>query len=244
MRQEEFMKELEYLLQDIKEEEKEDALQYYRDYLDEAGPENEERVISEFGSPERIAAIIRAGISGNMEEGGEFTETGYGDDRFKDPNYQIQKRMDLPEEKEVYGNKQTDKKQERKLDRMNPTLKFILLALCIALVAPTLLKMGTGVAATIVGSIMGICFFFICIGLVAGCIILGGVAFCFFGLVTMFGAFFEGLMLIGIGLLLIGGGCFAMVLAVWFYGTAAPWIFRKTGDLCDRIFHRERGKRV
>ena len=37
MRRAEFMKELEYLLQDIPDEEKEEALAYYRDYLEEAG---------------------------------------------------------------------------------------------------------------------------------------------------------------------------------------------------------------
>ena len=40
-----FMRELEYLLQDVQDEEKDEALQYYRDYFDEAGPENEEQVI-------------------------------------------------------------------------------------------------------------------------------------------------------------------------------------------------------
>ena len=36
MKKEEFMKKLEYLLQDVNEEEREAALAYYRDYLDEA----------------------------------------------------------------------------------------------------------------------------------------------------------------------------------------------------------------
>ena len=47
MNREIFMKELEYLLQDIPEEDKADALAYYRDYLEEAGEENEEAVIKE-----------------------------------------------------------------------------------------------------------------------------------------------------------------------------------------------------
>ena len=41
MKKEEFMRELEYLLQDIPEEEKEDAIAYYRDYLEEAGADKE-----------------------------------------------------------------------------------------------------------------------------------------------------------------------------------------------------------
>lgn len=100
MRKEEFMRELEYLLQDIPDEEKADALAYYQDYLEEAGPENEEAVIRDFGSPERIAAMIRCDVNGTLEEGGAFTDQGYEDERFRDPNYQMIKRMDLPEEKE------------------------------------------------------------------------------------------------------------------------------------------------
>lgn len=76
MNREEFMKELEYLLSDIPDEDKAEAIGYYRDYLEEAGDENEEAAIKEFGSPERIAAIIRSDLSGHLEDGGEFTEKG------------------------------------------------------------------------------------------------------------------------------------------------------------------------
>ena len=114
MRREEFFKQLEYLLQDIPDADKEEALAYYRDYLDEAGPENEERVIHEFGSPERVAAIIRADIAGNLEDGGSFTETGYEDERFRDPNYQVTKRLDLPEEREDMRHRDTEYQDERK----------------------------------------------------------------------------------------------------------------------------------
>ena len=38
MKKEAFLERLEALLQDIPEEEKRDAIDYYRDYLEEAGP--------------------------------------------------------------------------------------------------------------------------------------------------------------------------------------------------------------
>ena len=60
MTRDEFMKELAYLLQDIQDEDKDDAVQYYTDYFEEAGPDKEAEVIQELGSPERIAAMIRA----------------------------------------------------------------------------------------------------------------------------------------------------------------------------------------
>ena len=89
MTRDEFMKELAYLLQDIQDEDKEDALQYYMDYFDEAGPDREADVVRELGSPERIASIIRSDIAGNLKDGGEFTESGYKDERFRDPNIRL-----------------------------------------------------------------------------------------------------------------------------------------------------------
>ena len=110
MRKDAFIKELEYLLQDIPDEEREEAIAYYRDYLEEAGSDNEEKVIEEFGSPERAAALIRAELAGNLKDGGSFTDSGYDDERFKDPNYQIARRLDLPERQDQNGTWQEGKR--------------------------------------------------------------------------------------------------------------------------------------
>ena len=58
----EFMSELEKLLSDISENEREEALNYYNDYLDDGGVENEEEVIRSLGSPKEVAATIKAGL--------------------------------------------------------------------------------------------------------------------------------------------------------------------------------------
>lgn len=57
-----FMAALEALLQDVPEEERREALQYYNDYFDEAGPAREEEIIRELGTPQRVAAEIKAGL--------------------------------------------------------------------------------------------------------------------------------------------------------------------------------------
>ena len=67
MRKDAFIKELEYLLQDIPDEEREEAIAYYRDYLEEAGSDNEEKVIEEFGSPERAAGPDPGGAGGKLK---------------------------------------------------------------------------------------------------------------------------------------------------------------------------------
>lgn len=60
----EFMRQLEYLLRNIPESERNDALAYYHNYFDEAGVEYEQDVIRELGSPENVAQMILADYEG------------------------------------------------------------------------------------------------------------------------------------------------------------------------------------
>lgn len=76
MNRADFMKNLAGLLVDVPLTEREAAIQYYNDYFDDAGAENEQGVIASLGSPEQLASAIKAGLAdgGNM---GEFTEKGF-----------------------------------------------------------------------------------------------------------------------------------------------------------------------
>ena len=66
----EFMETLSRLLQDIPEEDRIDALKYYNDYFDDAGSENEQNVIEELESPEKVAMKIKADRE-DIEDGKE-----------------------------------------------------------------------------------------------------------------------------------------------------------------------------
>lgn len=59
MSKNEFLDRLAWLLADISPEERDAALTYYREYIEDAGAENEEAVLQELGSPEEIAAAIK-----------------------------------------------------------------------------------------------------------------------------------------------------------------------------------------
>lgn len=85
MNRKEFMERLEVLLAVIPEEERQEAIHFYTDYFEDAGEENEAQVIKELGSPENVAALIKADLSGDGggDGGGEFTENGYSDSRFE-----------------------------------------------------------------------------------------------------------------------------------------------------------------
>ena len=85
MNRAEFMSRLTALLQDVPPAEREEAIQYYNDYFDDAGEGNEASVIASLGSPEEIAKSIKAGLvdGGNC---GEFTESGFQSGGQRDKN--------------------------------------------------------------------------------------------------------------------------------------------------------------
>lgn len=78
----EFMRQLERLLEDVSEEERKEALSYYQSYFEDAGVENEARILKELESPEKVAATIKTDL-GMETEAGVFTEHGFEDSRFE-----------------------------------------------------------------------------------------------------------------------------------------------------------------
>ena len=76
MNRAEFMRRLTELLGDVAPTEREEAIQYYNDYFDDAGEENESGVIASLGTPEELARTIKAGLN-DGGNGGEFTESGF-----------------------------------------------------------------------------------------------------------------------------------------------------------------------
>lgn len=258
MTRDEYMKELEYLLQDIQEEDKEDALQYYRDYFEEAGPEKEEDIIRELGSPERIASIIRCDIAGHLEQGGEFTESGYQDERFRDPNYQLARRYDLPEAsrgkaagQQSPGNgsadgqeSYTDETLEKKTPpRTSAPLKIILWIILIIAAAPVIFGLGGSLLGLVMGA-GGILIAFLAVsGILTVAMLVSGVAMIPFGIIHMFSHPMDGLMLSGTGLAFLGLGLLFLALSILFYGKFLPWLFRGVINCISSLFHRRRCKK-
>ena len=62
MTREEFLAALRQELVNVSEEERDEALKFYNEFLDEAGPDQEQKVIEELGTPHRVANIIRANL--------------------------------------------------------------------------------------------------------------------------------------------------------------------------------------
>ena len=248
MKKEEFFEKLEYLLQDIPDEEREDALNYYRDYLMEAGSENEEQAIREFGSPERAAAMIRADLSGNLKEGGSFTETGYEDERFRDPNYQVVKRLDLPDEWE--SAERTDyesRAEDHTCDKKNPwTCKPLKLLLWIVLLlagAPFFL----GAAGAAAGALISVASLIFAAILTITCLTAAAfiVGVCLVGLAValVFSTPFDGIFLFGISVVGLGLGILGIVLLYGFCCVLLPLFWKGIKKIAEYLSGAWKGVR-
>ena len=73
----EFLSELEQRLSGIPEDERQSAIQYYADYLADAGEENEAEAIMELGSPEKVAESIKADYYGTEFDESRFDHKDY-----------------------------------------------------------------------------------------------------------------------------------------------------------------------
>lgn len=262
----EFMSELEKLLSDISENEREEALNYYNDYLNDAGVENEEEVIQSLGSPEAVAATIKAGLFSGDE--GAFTERGYQDYEESHKNTITVRTPEERREEADGEEKNQDFRQQEEPEaecgdgqRHHPmprkkkgSWNVWLILLCI-LFSPFLLGAAGGAAALIIG-----------IAAVIFGIVITIVALFFSLFIAAAGAAFAllvtGVVLIGIGigkfvisplggLTLFGGGaCCAgigllfLALTVWIVATAIPAVIRCIVNILSRLFHRKGGTAV
>ena len=124
MRRTEFLEELERLLADLPEEERKAAIQYYDDYLQDAGQENEQEVISGF-SAERLEAECGAGqlvLEGGASEKAKL-ECGAGEVIYTVPgvreDYNYEMECDVGEI-EIGGDSYSGLGVERKEDNRSP----------------------------------------------------------------------------------------------------------------------------
>ena len=100
-----FMEQLKKLLSDISEEERQEALEYYESYFDDAGEDQEAEVIRELGSPGKVAAIIKEDLKSSSQNYGEFTENGFQDERADNERQMPQNRVDRGYHAERKGGK-------------------------------------------------------------------------------------------------------------------------------------------
>lgn len=227
MNREEFLRQLEGLLADIPEEEKREALDYYNNYFDDAGPEQESRVMEELGSPAKVAAMIKADLQGGGKDYGEFTERGYEDPRTREVS-------------QVPGQYTKSRLRQRRQGKgpQNATT-IILVVLLVIFVSP----MVFGIGGAAIGLIAGIFGVLLALVLALPCAMIGvsaaGVGLVAVGIRLCFTSPAVGLAVMGTGFFLIALGMLIFLAIEMLASRLLPWLFHKLTDLWHRLFNRK-----
>lgn len=224
MKKEDFMRRLETLLADISEEERQEALAYYWSYFEDAGEENEERILRELESPEKVAATIKADLKVDArKETGAFTERGYEDERFagSSQSMEIKKK---PSQSKGWSSSGADE---------NRTLKIALIVVIAAVTSPIWISFLAGIVSFIAAA-AGLAFGFIVAAVAL--YITGGVLFGVgIGQIAV-GSIAVGFGLLGAAMFVWAVAILITVFCVWLCGKGIPWLCRCIESLWNKVF--------
>ena len=104
MNKESFMQELARLLGDISPQERQEALNFYEEYFHDAGPEKEQEVLKELGSPMQVAAKIKEGLDATVgvENGPQTAENSAAQGMQNNSGYTAYTEQEPPKKHSVW----------------------------------------------------------------------------------------------------------------------------------------------
>ena len=229
MNKQQFLAELKQLLGDIPADERDEALSYYNDYFEDAGEDNEESIVAELESPEKIAFMIKAGLRDSDKSVGEFTETGFK--AYYDDKDELANTIPSSDDRGFGRSKMPQ----------TPSLAIIILLI---LASPVLIPLFFGLLAAVIGITAGIAAMIIGIAAAGIAAIVVGIVCLIVGL-PGFAVPAGGLLITGIGLAIIGFGIMLTLFGVWVIPRLIPKVFKLFVRLVSALFSRLRfGRRA
>ena len=239
MNRQEFMRRLEQLLEGIPEEEKREAIAYYTSYFEDAGEENEAKIIRELESPEKVAATIRADFPGcnNSETASSGNQQNYNgtNQNMGQQNYNGA-NQNMGQQNYNGANQNMGQQNYNGTVQMEDnTTRNILLIILLVITSPIWGGILVAIGGTLVGIIGGL--FGIAVGFVIGGVAVVGVAITI--LVT--GAISLGFISMAAGLLMLAIGLCAAGLLVLVCGKFLPWFAKGIAKLWQSLFKKKGG---
>ncbi len=227
MNRQEFMRRLEQLLEGIPEEEKREAIAYYTSYFEDAGEENEEKIIRELESPEKVAATIRADFPGcNSSE-----TASSGDQQNYNGTNQNMGQQNYNGANQNMG----QQNYSGAVQKEDNTTRNILLIILLVITSPIWGSILVAIGGALIGVIGGL------FGIAVGCVI-GGVAVVGVAItILVTGAISLGFISMGDGLLMIAIGLCAAGLLVLVCGKFLPWLAKGIANLWRGLFKEKGG---
>ncbi len=258
MTKNEFIQELGYLLVDIPEEERNEALEFYRNYFDEAGLEEEETVIRELGSPKEVADSIKKSLEYGSTEEGYFSENGYHNASQEKPNLPVFSRYirndkdtstnssdrssTTADSSESYKNNKSYYKNSSTKDNKNKhsTGNTILLIILLFFAIPMAIPVAATIFGLLVAAVATIFSIWIAFFAVSVALLITGIVLAISGILQLSISPALGLSLTGGGLVVLGLGILFAIATIWIAGKAIPAVFNWIKMIWNKIFHKRR----
>ncbi len=239
MSKNEFLDRLFQLLSDLSPEERDEAIAYYREYIEDAGFGNEGKILEELGTPEGVAAEIKSGMANKDNQ---------------DINYSSNTVKDSPEPYPFSGQGSGQNKHTYYYNQENPNAvvskkglnKPVIILIIIALVF--LSPLWIGLAGTLIGVLFAL--LAAIFGIIVVCAAIGIVCF-FAGIVLIIGGFTSLIALPILGFALIGAGLIVTAIAILLLLLTGcicfdviPWAVRTISNLIHGFKNRNKEAQV
>lgn len=237
MNKENFLRDLRRFLSDLPEEEREQAVKYYEDYFEDAGPENEEQVIQELGNPVDIAKQIKAVNPDRIEygQGTDFRHSAHYPEVSNGADFRYESGQQTGYSQNSSSGQRTGEKKKWTQDSGKVTLVVILAILAIPVGIP-IASAAFSIFLTILSVIAGLT--------VAELLL--GIGFAVGGLISTIASFFllpagsiaNFILLLGIGLSFLSLGIMLFWLGVVFCAKFYPAFFKGLAGLCQSLWNK------
>lgn len=221
MNKDEFLRQLEALLSGISQEERTEALAFYRSYFEDAGEANEAKILEELESPQKVADSIIKDLGVQPGEACSSGAQGAAQNASKG----------VPQ-----GAAQNAAYSTQEKDGM-PGWAIVLLVIT----SPVWLVMILVILSALLGIVAALFGIAIAVVAVMGALLICGVVLFGAGIGTAFaGNPAIGIGLMGGGLIVLAFGVLAVVLVVWIFGGFLPWALKGIWKLCKKPFNKRK----
>ena len=232
MNKDEFLRQLEVLLSGISQEERTEALAFYRSYFEDAGEANEAKILEELESPQKVANSIIKDLG--VQPGEACSSGAQGAAAGAEWNPAVQGTAQNASKGVPQGAAQNAAYSTQEKDGM-PGWAIVLLVIT----SPVWLVMILVILSALLGIVAALFGIAIAVVAVMGALLICGVVLFGAGIGTAFaGNPAIGIGLMGGGLIVLAFGVLAVVLVVWIFGGFLPWALKGICKLCKKPFNK------
>ena len=234
MNKDEFLRQLEVLLSGISQEERTEALAFYRSYFEDAGEANEAKILEELESPQKVADSIIKDLG--VQPGDACSSGAQGASAGAEWNPAVQGAAQNASKGVPQGAAQNAAYSTQEKDGM-PGWAIVLLVIT----SPVWLVMILVILSALLGIVAALFGIAIAVVAVMGALLICGVVIFGAGIGSAFaGNPAIGIGLMGGGLIVLAIGILAVVLVVWIFGGFLPWALKGIWKLCKKPFNKRK----